>query len=844
MYTKKHLNLYLISCLLLLACHPQTQKSGELSIALKWEMGKNDVEPGCYESTFYLKNTGTKPLTGDWTIYFNQIEPVNSIQAAGAPLKIEWITSTYHKMVPTSSYKPVAPGETLTFTYRCKGSLTKEALAPEGTYLVMKDAKGNELQPQTVPIEIVPFTHSYQWTSSSDGFPYADGNYVYKQNALFADSTEADALAVFPQPKSIVKSAGVSSFSKSVNLKFTPEFENEASLLKEKLTASFGCNISDSGETSVELKKINDGAKHPDEYYELTISDNHFTLAGMDAHAVFNACQTLVNLLGNANEMPLQIANVKITDYPDMGYRGIMLDVARNFTKKENVLKLIDVLSSYKLNVLHLHLSDDEAWRIEIPGLEELTQIGSRRGHTLDESTCLYPMFSWGWNASDTTTLANGYYSCNDFVDILKYAQKRHIQIIPEIDIPGHSRAAIQCMNARYNKYIATDKAKAEEYLLADSIDSSKYISSQNFSDNVINVAMPSTYRFVEKVIDEIAKMYATAGIKLTVFHIGGDEVPKGAWEDSEICRNFIKEKGIKQIRDLKDYFLEQVLPMLAKRGIQPAGWEEVAMKPDYTANERFKDSNVLSYCWNTVAEWNGDEVPYKLANGGYPIILCNVTNFYMDMCYCNHPQEKGLSWGGYVNEYNSFDMLPYDIYKSIRQDLNGKPIDVFTASKKKIPLDKAARGQIKGLQAQVWAETIRDFSQIEYYLFPKLFGLIERAWNAQPDWSLSTDNRAYEKAKKEYNAQIARLELPRLAKEDINFRVAQPGIILRDGLLYANSTIPGATIHYTTDGSEPDENSLIWKEPVACDAKLVKAKSFYLGKKSLTTLLDNSITQ
>lgn len=835
MYKK---NLLILLSLLLAACH--AQKSGELPVALTWEMGRNSVESGYYESTFYIKNTGTKPLNGNWTIYFNQQSPVNVVQANNAPLKIEWISSTYHKMVPTAHYQPLAPGETLTYTYRCKGRLIREALGPEGTYIVMRDKKGNEQQPQNIPLEVVPFTHAYQWTSSPKDFPYSDGNYVYAQNALFAESSEPDTTAIFPRPKSIVKSTGVSSFSKSVNLKFESEFENEAAILKEKLISDFGCTVSDNGETLVELKKISNGEKHPDEYYEVTISGNRFNLAGSDAHAVFNACQTLMNLLGNAGDFPVRISNMRIADYPDLGHRGVMLDIARNFTRKENVLKLIDVLSSYKLNVLHLHLTDDEAWRIEIPGLEELTQIGSHRGHTTDESAWLYPQFSWGWNASDTTTLANGYYSCNDFVDILKYAQKHHIKIIPEIDIPGHSRAAIKSMNVRYKKYINTDKAKAEEYLLTDFADSSKYLSAQNFTDNVLNVAMPSTYRFVGKVIDEIAKMYDTAGVKLTAFHIGGDEVPHGAWEGSGICLDFMKEKGMTQIRELKDYFLEQVLPMLAKRNIQPVGWEEVAMKLDNTANERFKDSNVLSYCWNTVSEWKGDEIPYKLANAGYPIIFCNVTNCYMDMSYCSHPQEKGLSWGGYVNEYNSFDILPYDIYKSVRQNLNGEPIDILAASKTKLPLLKSARGQIKGIQAQVWAETIRDFNQVEYFLFPKLFGVIERAWNAQPDWSLSSDNKMYEKAKKAYSAQIARYELPRLTKKGVNFRVAQPGIILRDGLLYANSTISEAVIRYTIDGSEPNENSNVWTKPVSCDAKQVKAKAFYFGKKSLTTTLDN----
>ena len=575
-------------------------------MALTWEMGKNNVQPGYYESTFSVKNTGTHALNADWTIYFNQINPIFSAQtAADASLKIEWITSTCHKIVPTAHYQSLEPGETMKFTYRCRGSLTREAFAPEGAYIVMRDKKGNELTPQNIPIEVVPFTHSYQWSDSTEKFPYSDGKYVYEQNAFFSDSYKPDSTTIFLHPKSLVKSTRVSSFSKSVHLNYTSEFENEAVFIKEKLTAEFGCTVSENGETLVELKKLNTREKYPDEYYEISINNNNFNLAGVDAHGVFNACQTLINLLENAGNLLSRIANLRIADYPDMEHRGLMLDVARNFTKKGNVLKLIDLLSSYKLN-------------------------------------------------------------------------------------------------------------------------------------------------------------------------------------------------------------------------------------------ERFKDSNILSYCWNTMPERGRDEVPYLLANGGYPIVLCNVTNFYLDMCYCSHASEKGLSWGGYVNEYNTFDMLPYDIYKSIRQNLKGEPVDIFAVSKAKLPLSKAACIQIKGLQAQIWAETIRSFDQVEYYLFPKIFGLVERAWNAQPDWSLSTNNQKYEKAKKEYNSQIAFYELPRLAKRGANFRVAQPGVIIRNDSLYANCTILEAVIRYTIDGSDPTENSIVWTKPIPCNAKQVKAQAFYLGKNSLTTVTDN----
>lgn len=811
-------------------------------LSLIWKLEKDSVEARYFKNTFCLTNNGNKSLADNWVIYFNQT-PIYYQQPINAPLEIECIGSTYYKMYPTEHYQALAPGETLSFTILSEGNVINVSSVPEGAYIVATDEKGKMLQPQNIPIEIGLFTPDAQWIRSKNSFPYADGNYLYKQNDDFSKPVDCDILSLFPTPKKVEKTGGVSTFSPKVGLKFDGVFKEEALLLKKQLTSQLGCTVSEKDEeTIIELKKTELPAtcQCPDEYYEIVIKNNLLTLKANDAHGIFNACQTLVALLDNMKLASSPLPNLHITDYPDMGHRGIMLDVARNFTKKTDLLKLIDILSFYKMNVLHLHLSDDEAWRVEISGLEELTEIASRRGHTTDELTCLYPAYAWGWNEADTTSLANGYYSRSDFMDILKYAKERHIRIIPEVDIPGHSRAAIKAMNARYRKYIDTNQSKAEEYLLIDFADTSQYLSAQNFTDNVINVAMPSTYRFLEKVIDEIGRMYQDAGVELPAFHVGGDEVPEGIWEGSSICRTFMKEHGLAKIRDLKDYFLEQILEMLDKRNIQAVGWQDIVMKPDNTVNEHFRNSKVLNYCWNTIPEQGGDEVPYKLANAGYPIILCNVGNFYLDMAYCYHVEEPGLRWGGYVDEYVTFDMLPFDIYKSLRRNLKGESVDVKTASNGKQPLTKEGYKNIKGLSGQIWAETIRSFEQIEYYLFPKVFGLAERAWNAQPSWALSPDSKVYADTKRKYNAGIVTYELPRLAKRGINFRVSPPGIIVKDGLLFVNTTNPNAVIRYTTDGSEPTENSVKWQTPIACDAPQIKAKAFYLGKESVTTVLIN----
>jgi hexosaminidase len=760
-------------------------------------------------------------------------------------LKAERIMSTYFKLAPTDRYQPLAVGDTLAFTFLCRGGLIKEGSHPYDPYIVFTDPEGNERTPQNVPLQVVPFNRAEQWTRpGTKELPYPDGNYMYAQNALFSEAVELDEYAIFPTVKQIERREGLAHFSQNIRLEYDPSFENEYFLLKEQLQTRFGCTFSEDAETSINLVCI-DPLEEKDlneERYELYVKDHQIIIKAHYSHGAFNGCQTLINLLDNVlganGELPITLTPARLIDYPDTHHRGIMLDVARNFTRKENVLKLIDRLAIYKLNVLHWHLTDDEGWRLEIPGLEELTAVGSRRGHTHDESDRLYPAFAWGWNAQNDNTLANGFYTRNDFIEVLRYADRRHIRVIPEIEMPGHARAAIKSMNARYKKFIDTDKAEAERYLLIDFADTSRYISAQNFTDNVVNVALPSTYRFMEKVIDEVQQMYREAGVELPVFHIGGDEVPRGAWEGSDLCRNFMREQGMTETRELKDYFLTQVLPMLAKRNIQPAFWEDVAMH-NGVPNPKFVDSDILSYCWNTLPEWKGDELPYKLANAGYPIILGNVTNLYMDMSYNRHQSEPGLHWGGFVNEYNAFDMLPFDIYKSLHTDLSGQAVDMNAVSKGKVPLNKDAAKQIKGVQGQLWGETIRSYEQIEYSYFPKLLGVVERGWNIQPDWSTPYDDRLYQAAKREYNAKIARYELPRLSKFGSNFRISQPGIILKDGLLYANSALPDALIRYTLDGSEPTDASPAWTAPLACDAPLIKAKAFYLGKWSVTTRLE-----
>jgi hexosaminidase len=673
---------------------------------------------------------------------------------------------------------------------------------------------------------------------SMSGYP--DATKIYESNLRLAGAPALVQSDILPSVKKVVAIEGDNVVLEGkVALAFPENFAGEAKLLKEKLTGLYGLEVVGNASVKIVLEELLDRKEAVnDEYYTINIGDNLIKISAATPHGIFNGTQTLLSML-KGKQTPYLLEAVSIRDYPDLAYRGQMIDIARNFTAPENLKKLVDIFASYKLNVLHFHFCDDEAWRLEIPGLEELTAVGSRRGHTTDESQCLYPCYDGGYDP-DAKTVGNGYYSREEFIDLLKYAAERHVRIVPEIESPGHARAAIVSMKARYNKYFETDPGKATEYILSEPEDTSRYVSVQYYTDNVMNVALPSTYRFMEKVIQELNAMYQEAGLSLSTVHLGGDEVPRGVWMGSPKCQELMKEKGMTKAHDLSEYFITQMADVMQKNGLKFSGWQEVALGHTEEAHQQLRGQAAGVYCWNTVP--GSDEVVYQTVNNGYPVILCNVGNFYMDMAYNGHPDERGLDWGGYVDESVSFSMLPFSIYRSLRVDMAGNPIDLDNAEKGKTALTEIGKKHIMGVQGQLFAETIRSFDGVEYLLFPKILGLAERGWNAHPVWeNLSgvREQQAFNQALALYYEKISKSEMPYWAKNGINFRLPQPGLLVKDGNLYANVAIDGAEVRYTTDGSEPTAQSTLWKEPVKCGSLVVKAKTFYQGKESLTIILN-----
>lgn len=808
---------------IVLAVNVQSQ-----SLLLHWQLVKNDAEPGVAESSLRITNRSADTLTatGDWFIGCCWMS-VHPYHFDGELLKETEVCATYHEFRPTADFIPLPPGETYEYRILQKGSILRESNGPQGAFFVAHEGA----TPVEIPVSTGKFTFSEQWTRKANP-GYADGQWTYHYNEQWCRPLPAVSegtqpawvrpLNIVPQPKEVTIKKGTGNLNAQQKTKTNSEI--------------------------------------PAEGYRITLSEKKILIEASDEAGFFYAGQTIERLRENNASVPAMV----IYDYPELAHRGLMLDIARNYTDKREITRLLDVMAMYKLNVFHFHLVDDEGWRLEIPGLPELTETGSRRGWNGDPLSCLYPAYNGGSNP-DAHNCANGYLTREDYIEIVRYAAERHIRVIPEIDMPGHSRAAIVAMEARYQKYAEEDPEEAERYRLVDPQDTSHYSSAQYYTDNVICIARQSCYNFAGKIIRELSLMHEEAGQPLKVFHVGGDEVASGAWKGSPMCRDFMDEHGMRDTHELKDYFLRRVIDSLRPYGIQVGGWEEIAMRGGET-NPVFANENVLSWCWNSIPEWKGDEKAYRLANAGYPVVLACVGNLYLDMCYTHHQQERGLHWGGYTDEHSTFDFLPFDIYRSVRITMKreDRNIDEYDRNKT-FRLRQEARKNIVGMQGQLFAETIREDKQLEEYIFPKLIGLAERAWNPSPISYMhaktpAEGKKAFETERQLFSQQLYKYEIPRLVKLGIAFHLAQPGIMAKEERIggsfysarekekgaskkertvYINHPVPGVFMRYTTDGSEPGPKSSVYMAPfVVAEDAVVKAKAYWNGAESATTIL------
>ncbi|WP_339903355.1 family 20 glycosylhydrolase [uncultured Cyclobacterium sp.] len=816
------------------------------NIYIDWELKTNfTAAEGQFEAVFGIENQSNYLLgEKDWALFFS-MSPRGIVSTENAD--ITHINGDWYKISPIKGFS-LAPGERIEIPYVGIEGVIKETDAPMGMYFVFYEEDGESEEIVAVNnVKVKPFLEDRQRLRGTmdKEVPYSAES-QFESNSQLVKLENEDLLPIIPTPFQVNKGEGNYTIEEALSIGFEKGLSNEAKYLRDKLSDLTGEKFSMeevSGDHSgivLKLSNIEVNEKK-EEAYQLAIDPSGISISGSDPAGVFYGLQSLLALLGNEaylnQKLPLTLPNIMIADAPRFGFRSLHMDVARNFQSKETIKKTLDIMSHYKLNHFLFYTTEDEGWRVEIPGLPELTEVGGQREHTQSmDDPVVHPGYGSGPFAYTEGKNGSGFYTREEFVDILEYAKARHITVIPVLNFPGHARAAIKSMEKRYLKLMEEGKKEeAEAYRLVDPEDQSEYMSAQSFKDNVVNVASASTYDFYLKVVDELSKMYDDAGLKLKKMHSGGDEVAEGAWTASPQAKKLLESlPEISDPKNLQTYFFSTLLDKLADRDLEMHVWEEMVLLKDesgvYKPNPEFADRNVVPYIWNNMFDY--PDLGYQLANMGYEVVLCNVSNFYFDLAYSNDPEEPGLYWAGFVNTKNAWAFAPYDWFKTTYKTSMGEVIDREKDFNDMVRIDPAAKKNIIGLEAQLWSETVKGPEMAEYYMFPKMLGFAESAWAAERDWEKEPDLKKMDqkimKGWNEFANRVGQTAFPKLKwwNGGLNYRVAPPGAKVLDGKLYANVNFPGLEIRYTTDGTEPTLTSAAYTGPIEID-KEVKLKVF-----------------
>ena len=792
-------------------------------LALEWQLAAagSDAAPQA-QARLHLTNRSAAPLpAGGWALYFTSLTPlVTPYRADG--LIAEQVVGTLFRLRPDGSAVALPAGGERTVTIRHDEAVVRPDKAPHGPYLAYDDDPGHA---QAIgQYRIVPGLPSPAAGKERGGG--IDPAAIFERNARISPLAAADLPLALPTPLAAQRLSGEWQLAAAPTIEAPPELGPEA----ERARAMFASRLPVAAAVPGGVLTLATGrvpGQGSPEAYRLRVDPAHGAdVLGNSPAGVARGLETLRQLLPAADgqRRPLAVPAVDIVDAPRFPWRGLMVDVARNFQDKAEVMRLIELMAQYKLNRLHLHLTDDEAWRLEIRGLPELTTYGSRRGHAADESHHLLPAHGSGPRLDDPH--GSGYYTADDFVAILRFAAARRIEVIPEIEMPGHARAAVKAMAYRARVLRQQGRRDADDYLLSDPADASRYRSAQLHTDNVIDPGLPSTYRFIDHVVAEIARLYQVAGVPLTTLHVGGDELAQGAWVGSPASRRLMKRRHMKTFADLWDHFYERVAASVGRTGARVAGWEELGVRDGRgnpprpaAANPRFAGRGFQLQVWNNF-DANAD-LANRLANAGYPVVLSPASTLYFDMAHDPDLWEPGADWAGQADLAEVHDLIPFDLTR--------RPAGEAAAGPQPVALTEQGRGNIIGLEGTMFSEILREPATIDYLLMPRLLALAERAWAADPPWTSADPTQAEALRRADWSrfvSLLGRRILPRLDAEwpDLAYRLPPPGLRCRNGGVDVNHEFPGVSVRYTRDGSTPTATSPVAGDHVESTATITAA--------------------
>lgn len=808
--------------------------------ALHWALERNvHVPEGDYaQAVFTLKLQPGQALPGSgWALYFSCIAEAIAEPLAGN-LVLEQVAGTLYRLRPAPGFAGVPAGQTLQVRYRQPGTMRRPDKGPQGPYLVFDDAPG-------VGRNIVDFTAEPLVLAQQDGAPPTPGE-LFEQHRRALDPPLAQLPPVFPSPKRVERREGQLRWTVRPMVQAPPSLGFERQQLSQWLAPYFSPALSSAASSSAATTpslRLRIGAvpgEASPEAYELNVDPKRgVSLTGRSAAGVARGLQSLRDLLPAPDASGLELPALRIVDAPRFAYRGLLVDVARNFQSKATLMRLVDLMARHKLNTLHLHLSDDEGWRLEIPGLPELTEVGGRRGHDADEWRHLPPAHGSGADVADPH--GSGFYSRADYIELLHYAAARHITVLPEIEMPGHARAAVRAMAARERRLLAAGRADAQQYRLRDPADPSVYRSAQLYTDNVMDPGLPSTYAFIEHVVGAVVAMHRAAGVPLKTLHVGADELPGAAWTRSPASLALMAREDLADRDALWKRFYLRVDAVLKRHRVRAAGWEELGAHRVGTGKAARMEPNPALlgrgfslFVWNNLDE--SDDLAYRLANAGYDVVLAPATRLYFDMAPTADPADHGVDWASLTDLDAVFGYVPLD-------DLRRVPADP-TPLRGKTRLTAQGRAHVLGLEGTLFSETMRDPARIEELLMPRLFALAERAWAADPGWARESDPaRAateYARAWSIFVHQLGRQVLPRLDREmpGLNYRIPPPGLSRTGEGVRVSAPWPGLIARYTTDGREPDMTSPVALGAIVTDTAVRVALFNTAGRRGRSSAL------
>ena len=585
-------------------------------------------------------------------------------------------------------------------------------------------------------------------------------------------------IAIMPQPVSVLPQQGHFNFANNIlisapagtNVQYVTNF------LKAKLSKAtgFAVTVSAAGNSAAIQLVLN---KNSDttlgkEGYKLSVTPKGVVIKANQPAGLFYGVQTLMQLMPKEIESDTTVRNiswivpcVEVTDYPRFAWRGLMFDVARHFFTKDDVKSFIDQMVMYKLNLLHMHLTDDEGWRIEIKSLPKLTEVGAWNVKKVG----YFGTFSQP--TPDEPRNYGGFYTQDDIKELIQYAKERFVNILPEIDVPGHSLAAIaaypelSCSNGQFNHGVGSGEEIKD------------WSTHTALVDDNLCPANENVYAFLDKVITEVAQLFPFEYI-----HMGGDETFKTFWEKSDAVKAMMKKQNLKTMEEVQSYFSKRVEKIVESKGKKFMGWDEI-LEGGLAPNA-------------VVMSWRGIQGGIEAAKQKHEVVMSPTTYAYLD--------------------YMQGDpIIEPHIYATLRL-------------KKAYEFEPVPEGvdpkYIKGGQGNLWSEQLYNMRHVEYMLWPRAMAIAESVWSPKSakNWNNFVDR---------VEGQFPRLDEANIKYAPSLYDPSFSADTTADGKLIITLT-PEANnldIYYSFDNSFPDRFYPKYKEPLIApkDAVMLKVISY-----------------